>query len=120
MNTDDIADRNVEQLGFTRNTLGRRPAPGSRPDGGMERVDPLQHTHDMVQKILETETNLRHQLEDARGVIDKLHDDISKLGAALDGTQARAASENEARVYLEGILRQIADLVVNGHKGQKT
>ena len=113
MDSEDIADRNVEQLDFVGKVLGRgllpRAQPGSRADGGMQRAtgqpdggmqpDPMAATQEMMQKVVETELRLRKEV---------VH------------LQNQLGSERDAREHLEKIIRAVADLIVNGHKDSNT
>jgi uncharacterized protein with von Willebrand factor type A (vWA) domain len=94
MDTEDIADRNVEQLGYVRNALGRRSQPGSRPDGGMA-PNNLPDMEQLLNQIMSHDVDLRNE-------IGRLKDQL--------------ATEQDARAHLEKIIRQVASLIVNGSK----
>lgn len=65
-----------------------------RPDGDM-----LASTQHLLSQILDTERQLRQELESTK---QQLH------------------AEREVRMHLESIVRQVADVVVNGHRAKGT
>lgn len=95
---------------------------GGRPDGtmgsapGVERgqaLGPLQKTHDAINHIMQNETALRQQLEDANSLNERLEKECILLKRQLD-------AEHMARASLETTIRQIAEIVVNGSKAPGT
>jgi hypothetical protein len=105
---DRIADSNVERVNRVATVLGvgraNRGVVGGRPDGTMEPAQFQAPSMDtLLQHIESNYANLRAQLDQARSELRQ-----------LDETLAR---EREAREHLQGIIRQVADLIVNGSKG---
>jgi len=74
-----------------------KPRPGSRADGGIARDTP--HLGGLLQQIENTVTNLRNEIE--------------RLNEQL-------VAEQQARSHLENIIKQVADIIVNGHKATGT
>ena len=113
-----LTDRNVAQLDYAAANLGKgaqRQQPGSRPDGGM-----LSTTQSLLTQVLETERQLRNDLEESVRQLQRAQVDLQKLGADLDRKVQEFNAEREARQHLEGVIRQIADVVVNGRKAKGT
>jgi len=90
---------------------------GGRSDGTMEPgippLAPLQRTHDAINHIMQNETALRHQLEDANRSNERLEKECLLLKHQLD-------TEHVVRQALEATIRQIAEIVVNGSKAPGT
>ena len=118
MDSEDIANRNVEQLNFTADALHRLPRarqiPGSRPDGGM--TPRVAETRNLLDQIQQIEAGLRAELVDARATIDHCERDLATLQSEYSELKARHDLEKSRREHFEGMLRQIATLVVNGAK----
>ena len=131
-----IRDSLIENLRPGRGNIGR--IIGARPDGtmgpatddnsaakrgqasaqiiGVERgqaLGPLQKTHDAINHIMQNETALRQQLEDANSLNERLEKECILLKRQLD-------AEHMARASLETTIRQIAEIVVNGSKAPGT
>lgn len=111
----------------------QRQRPGSRPDGGMVRTgqdhatindlnnpqDPTRQsgsTKDLLYQVMQTEAGLRAELADARKLIENLEANILQMGNEIIELKDTLARENAQRQHFEGMLRQIATLVVNGAK----
>lgn len=88
-----IQDKNVERMNFVSKQL-RQGIVGGRPDGTME---PAQGTIEtFIQNIMNVDAGLRNE---------------------IDQLKRQLAREQGAREHLQGIIRQVADLIVNGSKG---
>jgi hypothetical protein len=96
-----IADRNVDQVNFVASALKRRPhgIVGGRPDGTMS---PAQD--DALPRGIE-------------GLLQQIENNDANLRAENKHLEAQLTTEREARAHLENVIRQIADLIVNGSKG---
>lgn len=137
MKMDDITDRNIEQLEFTGKALGRagygmpraanlglgsmeRSQPGSRPDGGMAVPPPelpsQKETQGWLDQIAQTENRLRAQLVDARNIIDNFERDMAMLESEVNRLDSELRQSQMLKDHFEGMLRKIAELVVNGSK----
>ena len=122
MDNDEIINRNVEQLKFTgdalRDRLPRaRQLPGSRPDGGMTPAAATTHnTRSLIDQIMLNEQQLRQELSEARQLIENLEANILQMEDEIITLKSTLGSENAQREHFEGMLRQIATLVVNGAK----
>jgi len=88
-----------------QSSIGARRAGiiGGRPDGTMSNpevppISPLQATHDAVQRIIQNETTLRHQLAETQNEVERL--------------QRLFDAELLTRTSLETMIRQIAEIVV--------
>jgi len=95
-----IQDKNVERMNFVSKQL-RHGIVGGRPDGTMEphgtgQPEQQKALESLLRQILNTDADLRNE--------------ISQL-------KDRLATEQDARAHLEKIIRQVADLIVNGSKG---
>jgi hypothetical protein len=102
-----IHDRNVEQVNHVARTLRaanrglesmerQRPGViGGRPDGTMS-----------LDKSVELVT-----------LLQQIEDNDASLRAENAILKDQLATEREAREHLENIIRQVADLIVNGSKG---
>jgi uncharacterized coiled-coil DUF342 family protein len=102
-----LTDRNVEQVNFVASAL-RKPQPGSRPDGGM-----ASQASDLVTQIMRLEGHrdeLLRRVEEARQMIDGFEQEAGQLKEQL-------ATERKGREHLQDIIRQVADLIVNGSRG---
>ena len=126
MDSEDIANRNVEQLKFTgealRDRLPRaRQLPGSRPDGGMASAAATTHnTRSLIDQIMLNEQQLCRELSDARQLIENLEANILQMENEIITLKSDLGSENVQREHFENMLRQIATLVVNGTKDKPT
>ena len=94
-----IADSNVERVQRVANVLGRPPSQrlgviGGRPDGTMVSTPP--DLEKLLQQIMTNDETLRTEIE-------VLKDQLT--------------TEREARERLQNIIRQVADLIVNGSRG---
>jgi phospholipase/lecithinase/hemolysin len=107
-----VQDRNIEQVNRVANVLRganramERQQPGvigGRPDGTMEPAGQENSMEGLLRQIENHDAYLRTQLAQAQY-------EIRQLNAAL-------GAEKEAREHLQGIIRQVADLIVNGSKG---
>jgi hypothetical protein len=56
----------------------------------------------------------------AQAVVNQISIELEDLQDRLTQLTAALESERQARKHLEGIIRDIAELVVNGHKSQNT
>jgi hypothetical protein len=97
-----IQDRNAAQMDFAAKALGQAGRlsgiVGGRPDGTMEHAQGNNRLalEPLLNQIMGHDANLRNE--------------ISQLKAQL-------ATEREARERLQNIIRQVADLIVNGSRG---
>ena len=92
-----IADSNVERVNRVANVMGRtgqRGIIGGRPDGTME--PSTTGMESLLRQIELHESNMRGEIEHLK---------------------AQLAREQGAREHLQEIIRQVADLIVNGSKG---
>lgn len=92
-----IQDRNVEQVNHVAKTL-RRGIVGGKSDGTMAPM-PLDKSVELVTLLQQIENN------------------DANLRAKNEHLQDQLITERKAREHLENIIRQVADLIVNGSKG---
>lgn len=139
MDYDKLTDRNVSQLDFAAEHLGRaaqipvppreykggegqriaanRPLPGSRPDGGMISAAATTHnTRSLIDQIMLNEQQLRQELSEARKLIEILEANLLGSENKIIELKDDLSRETSQREHFEGMLRQIATLVVNGAK----
>lgn len=122
----------LENLRPGRGGIGR--IVGGRPDGTMgpaaddnnaanrgqasgvsrgQALGPLQRTHDAINHIMQNETALRQQIENANNEIERFEKECAELTRQL---QAR----REVCESLEATIRKIADIVVASIKAPGT
>lgn len=122
MDQNNITDRNVEQLDFTGKHLGNLPRarslPGSRSDGGMAQV--RQDTGSLIDQILTNDRQLRNDLAGAYKEVEKLEANLLTLENEIIELKDTLGSERALREHAEGVIRKIADLIVNGAKDKPT
>lgn len=115
MDFDKLTDKNVSQLDFAAQHLGKRPQPGSRPDGGMAPAV-VQNTRSLIDQIMHNDQQLRGELDEAMKHIEKLEFDLMSAEDRVIELKDMLARETSLREYYEGTMRKIAELVVNGAK----
>ena len=123
MDFDKLTDRNVAQLDYAADNLGkagqRKPLPGSRSDGGMAPMAPMAGTvQGLTQQILQREADLLDRLTHAGQQLDDSRHEVERLQGEMSQLESQLAAETAKREHFEGMLRKIAELVVNGAKGQ--
>lgn len=116
MDYEEVTDRNVAQLDVVNRALGgHRQPPGSRADGGML---PHNSLKDLIQQIVQHDADTRNDLQDAQNMVHELEKDLAEVEKTVTRLKAELEHETRQREHFEGMLRQIATLVVNGTRGR--